>query len=141
MKAVLVIDMPQNCGKCPISEYILFENGKARADLGGNCPIANNYIEKWNERPSWCPLKPMPSRKNNHESEMVGCLQMDIGYTLGWNDFLDEIVGKDCRDCTNWETCACGKTGHEKGTSQGYSIGECQYFEKVESSNESNTCD
>lgn len=70
MKALLVIDMPQNCGVCPISEYILFENGKARADAGGNCPIENNYIadEKWNERPSWCPLKPMPDGVTKEET-------------------------------------------------------------------------
>jgi hypothetical protein len=41
-----------------------------------------------------CDLKPMPSRKDNHESEMVGSLQMDIGYTFGWNDCLDAITGE-----------------------------------------------
>ena len=35
---------------------------------------------------------------------------------------------KDCRDCVRWETCPCGKTGHEKGTSIGYSIGECKDY-------------
>lgn len=62
-------------------------------------------------------------------------------YEIGYNACLNEIIGKDCRECVHWETCVNGKEGHEKGTSQGYSIGECQYFEKVESSNESNTCD
>ena len=86
MKAVLVIDIPKNCGVCPIAEYILFENGKARVDAGGNCPIENNYIanDKWNERPSWCPLKPMPKKHDNvpkHE------------YELGWNDCIEEIEG------------------------------------------------
>ena len=37
------------------------------------------------------PLKPLPSRKNNDESVMVGSLQMDIGYILGWNECLEEI--------------------------------------------------
>lgn len=38
---------------------------------------------------------------------------------------------KDCRDCVQWETCQCGKTGHERGTSIGYSIGECKdYMER-----------
>lgn len=39
----------------------------------------------------------------------------------------------DCRDCKEWESCPCGKDGHEKGTSQGYSIGECKDFEPQES--------
>lgn len=99
MKAVLVIDMPQNCGKCPISEYILFENGKARADAGGNCPIANNYIDKWNERPSWCPLKPMP--------EKLPEVSYDSGW-WGWNKILDRIIEEQIKvkDFTKgWNAC------------------------------------
>ena len=30
-------------------------------------------------------IRPMPSRKYNHDSEM------DIGYTLGWNNCLEEL--------------------------------------------------
>ena len=33
---------------------------------------------------------------------------------------------EDCRNCKHWETCPCGKQGHENGTSIGYSIGECK---------------
>ena len=40
------------------------------------------------------PLKPLPSRKDNNESVMVGDFQMDIGYILGWNECLDEITGE-----------------------------------------------
>lgn len=36
----------------------------------------------------------------------------------------------DCRECSQWETCPCGKIGHKKGTSYGYSIGECREYEK-----------
>lgn len=39
----------------------------------------------------------------------------------------------NCRDCKKWEDCPCGKDGHESGTSQGYSIGECKVFEPQES--------
>ena len=35
---------------------------------------------------------------------------------------------KDCRNCTMWEECPCGKKGHENGTSIGYSIGECKEY-------------
>ena len=34
----------------------------------------------------------------------------------------------NCRDCKKYEDCPCGKDGHESGTSQGYSIGECKDF-------------
>lgn len=37
---------------------------------------------------------------------------------------------KDCRDCVHWNDCPCGKTGHEKGTSIGYSIGECKEYSR-----------
>lgn len=46
---------------------------------------------------------------------------------------------KDCRDCTQWLTCQNGKRGHDKGTSIGYSIGECKDYE--EKQNESHTRD
>lgn len=39
----------------------------------------------------------------------------------------------DCRDCKEFEDCPCGKNGHENGTSQGYSIGECKDFKPQES--------
>ena len=40
---------------------------------------------------------------------------------------------KDCRDCQEWETCPCGKPGHDKGASIGYSIGECKDCEPKKS--------
>ena len=36
---------------------------------------------------------------------------------------------EDCRNCKHYESCSCGKKGHDKGTSIGYSIGECKDFE------------
>ena len=41
----------------------------------------------------------------------------------------DELT---CQDCKKWETCECGKSGHESGTSIGYSVGECRDFEVKE---------
>ena len=40
---------------------------------------------------------------------------------------------KDCRDCVEWKTCPCGEEGHTKGTSIGYSIGECKDFKSADS--------
>lgn len=38
---------------------------------------------------------------------------------------------KDCRDCKHWNTCPCGKQGHDKGVSIGYSNGQCKDYEEV----------
>lgn len=35
---------------------------------------------------------------------------------------------KDCRNCTHFDSCPCGKDGHKNVTSIGYSIGECKDF-------------
>lgn len=35
---------------------------------------------------------------------------------------------RDCRNCIEWKTCPCGKSGHDKGTSIGYSVGECKDY-------------
>ena len=48
-----------------------------------------------------------------------------------WTSPYNEM---DCRDCKEYEDCPCGKDGHESGTSQGYSIGECKDFEPQERS-------
>ena len=48
MKAVLVIDMPKNCAECKLIY------------LQGIGKTICNAVD-WEERPSWCPLKPMPT--------------------------------------------------------------------------------
>lgn len=71
MKAILVIDYA------------------SEEDIGEKTSIhLINKKNKWYEE---VVIKPMPSRQDN-DSEMVGCLQMDIGYTLGWNACLDELL-------------------------------------------------
>ena len=79
-KSVLVIDTPENCGKCKfISEFW------CRAMDGRRVP--NNDVI-----PNWCPLKPLPEKKeyivpiNNVES------QKDI-IAVGWNACINEITG------------------------------------------------
>lgn len=80
-KSVLVIDTPENCGKCKfISEFW------CRAMDGRRVP--NNDVP-----PDWCPLKPLPERKeyivpiDNVES------QKDI-IAVGWNACINKITGK-----------------------------------------------
>lgn len=78
-KSVLVIDTPENCGKCKfISGFWCRAMGDRR--------VPNNDVI-----PNWCPLKPLPEKKeyivpiDNVES------QKDI-IAVGWNACLREIT-------------------------------------------------
>jgi hypothetical protein len=84
-KSVLVIDTPENCGKCKfISEFW------CRAMDGRR--VLNNDVP-----PDWCPLKPLPEKKeyivpiDNVES------QKDI-IAVGWNACINEITGGNYDD-------------------------------------------
>ena len=72
-KAILVIDMPDNCGNCLISDCC--HNNDGKYDL--------------NIRQSWCPLKEMPDKEK--ESDCFD--EFEDGYAHGWNSCLDEILG------------------------------------------------
>ena len=71
MKAILVVEMPKNCGPCPISND-WFVDGESK----GFCPVTNedcNFVE----RPEWCPLKPI-----------VFCEECKYADKLGdWSDY------------------------------------------------------
>ena len=81
MKAILVIDLPKNCAECKL----MFLQGIGE----GIC----NAVD-WEERPSWCPLKPMPEKK---ERESWGDNEYAIYnnlHKMGWNDCIDYILGE-----------------------------------------------
>ncbi len=125
MKAILVVDIPDGYGDVGDNKAIVtLHNGKLGTSLG----IYN------------VPLKSVPQPKGYIDAIEWYLTEKDCTmFTDGWNACIGAIIGdtdgtkgKDCRDCIHWLTCACGKTGHEKGTSQGYSIGECRDFEEIE---------
>ena len=76
-KAILVIDMPKNCAECKL--MFLQWIGQSIC----------NAVD-WEERPSWCPLKPLPSFKavdlNDTRDVVMFC--------HGWNTCLAEITGE-----------------------------------------------
>lgn len=75
MKAILVIDMPSECGwECPCYR----ENNACE----GMCTETLKSTLFTDERPSWCPLKPLPQKL----PEISG----NIRY-FGWNACLEEI--------------------------------------------------
>lgn len=72
-KAIVVIDMPEDCIEC---------NFCVELSAHDRCAAAGKRIFTV-EKPSWCPLKPMPKR-------MV-CFGEEDDYMSGYNDCLEEI--------------------------------------------------
>ena len=83
-KSVLVIDTPKNCYECYLRKLI--------RDL----PYCAEKLERIKDsmvKPDWCPLKPLPEKReyivpiDNVES------QKDI-IAVGWNACINEITGE-----------------------------------------------
>ncbi len=72
-KVILVIDMPENCGSCPISEYCHNNDGKCDLSV----------------RQSWCPLKEIPIKK---EYDYLYDIMSVMAYKDGWNECIDKIL-------------------------------------------------
>lgn len=91
MKAILVIDMPSDCWKCPMhidglddeNEEIMVCNAKARESHYG-------------EKPSWCPLKPIPKKEIVLERKINGVTAnyLEMAEARIRNRVIDEILGK-----------------------------------------------
>lgn len=91
-KSVLVMDTPEKgCISCPIGQ-----NDSNCRITRIYCPIAEEtaFNEEAEAVPDWCPLKPLPERKeyivpiDNVES------QKNI-IAVGWNACIDAITGGD----------------------------------------------
>lgn len=98
IKSVLVIDTPENCYDCPFGTSYCGE-----LEYEGYCELADcldydvilmteeHYDCESKSRPEWCPLKPLPEKKeyivpnDNVES------QKDI-IAVGWNACLRKIT-------------------------------------------------
>ena len=65
MKAVLVIDMPEDCAS--------------------GCPVMCR-TRGINHRPTWCPLKPMPQKFCTDANDIE-----EDSYCQGWNECIEEI--------------------------------------------------
>lgn len=90
MKAVLVIDLPDRCFACPFHSTV---DGEHEHEFKVFCNIRfwkeyNRPVENLEERPSWCPLKHLPRKKNTD-------FHPNIVYANGWNACLDEITGEN----------------------------------------------
>lgn len=81
-KSVLVIDTPENCGKCK------FISGFWCRAMDGRRVPNNDVI------PNWCPLKPLPE-KSTTENDMT---DYQRGMVDGRNQCIDEITGGEADD-------------------------------------------
>lgn len=77
MKAILVFNnMPTNCNECEV-------------ECDGY--TAKQYAEKGITRPSWCPLRPLPSKRKIPFTKTFGT-PFNKGKAKGWNDCIDAII-------------------------------------------------
>lgn len=76
-KSVLVTDTPENCGKCKfISEFWCRAMNSRR--------VPNNDVI-----PDWCPLKPLPEKKE----EEYWRSRFSLAWIRGWNTCISKITG------------------------------------------------
>lgn len=86
-KSVLVIDTPEKCDSCDLCCITFYPF----------CKVNARDIIDLNIVPDWCPLKPLPEKKeyivpiDNVES------QKDI-IAVGWNACINEITGGNYDD-------------------------------------------
>ena len=90
-KAVLVMDMPENCENCAC-KYPSYKN-----DALYDCAITGKTIPinggRYGKKPDWCPLRELPEKiselKSGYEDIRTSIRR------VGWNACLDEIVKTD----------------------------------------------
>lgn len=85
-KAILVMDMPENCADCQLADD---------DPSGLYCPLADDYYDgtdSTEDKASWCPLRELPEKipefKHGYESDEKSILRK------GWNACLDEILSE-----------------------------------------------
>ena len=83
-KAILVIDMPESCEKCP-----LFHGFYTDMTCGAN-NYSINYPYPKDFKQDWCPLKPIPDKKLPY----ITSSNHLIGFGEGYNACIDDILSE-----------------------------------------------
>ena len=86
-KAVLLMDVPETCLDCNLC--VLDTDGSISCYYNKRV-ICSNVGEN-NSRPNWCPLRPLPDRKEI--TETYKWEDRLPSFKCGWNWCLDEITG------------------------------------------------
>ena len=88
-KAVLLMDVPEKCFDCNLC--VLDMDGSISCYYNKR-EICSNVGEN-NSRPNWCPLRPLPDRKEI--TETYKWEDRLPSFKCGWNWCLDEITGRN----------------------------------------------
>lgn len=91
MKGIIVVDVPSCCGSCRL--YFPARDRHTGA-YSGSCRVCPTLrVESIRNKPSWCPIRPMPERK---DVPRTGYMINEIfGEEVGWNDCIDSIEGRN----------------------------------------------
>lgn len=92
MKAILVIDnMPKTCGQCTYCITEQIENNTVHYCVSGKEGIVD--IKDLNKKQTWCPLKPIPQKKEVCSLEYA--TDVEDWFDNGYNECIDEILGEE----------------------------------------------
>lgn len=84
-KALLVIDMPNECMECTLR----YKDGDTDDWFRFRCHISDDQVQK-GERLENCPLKPMPEKRI---TDLLTTCDFGCGFDTGYNACIDEILG------------------------------------------------
>ena len=87
-KAMLIMDMPSSCSKCPICQGIDM-CGEYICSIKDEFEYEQGYYDGEYDRPNYCPLRDCPTKKEFSDIETA----YDRVKTLGYNACIDEILG------------------------------------------------
>ena len=96
-KAILIMDMPERCVKCPLLLTFPQKDGLALCiarPKNGQEEYNPKHEKSW--RPDWCPLRELPERMQicgTYNAEYYAKGGLMPSYKLGWNKCLDAIEG------------------------------------------------
>ena len=90
-KSILIIDTPKNCPDCQLMADGWCYGIPSREEVQGKI--------KYLKRPSWCPLKDLPQKRNTGKLQGFGNFEIIwtdriVHQNEGWNACLDEILGE-----------------------------------------------
>ena len=98
-KSVLVVDTPRNCYDCSFgAEYCGNLGYEGCCELAGclnsdmRLITEELYDYESESRPDWCPLKPLPEKKNTTAPVSNYEVQKNL-FAGGWNTCINEIIG------------------------------------------------
>ena len=75
MKAVLIIDIPESCERCPLHYF----------KQGDYCCPTRKLVDY--DYDMDCPLRPIPQKMRTDEDDIE-----EDSYWQGWNDCIDALV-------------------------------------------------